>query len=183
MDAKKRIDFSIIRLDRGTQKIENLFPLILYIGLDGKILDCSSHSAETLGYRNKKELSGKPLITTICAPSSREKAGTLFLEWQKTGQLKNEQLQIVTREGRELDVLMNMDAILDKRDDPLYAVVTLWNMTEQRRMIDRFKRLAHDLGERTKELNLLYSIDEISRKQEITIDEVLQRTVQLIPPA
>jgi PAS domain S-box-containing protein len=41
----------------------------------------------------------------------------------------------------------------------------------------------HDLGERIKELSCLYGIDEASRREGITIEEVLRETVQLIPPS
>jgi len=41
----------------------------------------------------------------------------------------------------------------------------------------------HNLGERLKELSCLYRIDEISRREGITIEEVLKETAQLIPPS
>jgi len=43
--------------------------------------------------------------------------------------------------------------------------------------------LTHALGERVKELNCLYSISNLMVEPGISIDEVLQRTVDLIPPS
>ena len=40
----------------------------------------------------------------------------------------------------------------------------------------------HELGERVKELNCLYGISRISGRQGISLTEILQRTVDLIPP-
>ena len=57
---------------------ENL-PLFAYnIGLDGKIKDCNQYVVKKLGYQSKKDLIKKPIVSTIYAPSSQEKAKKLF---------------------------------------------------------------------------------------------------------
>ena len=45
------------------------------------------------------------------------------------------------------------------------------------------KRHAHDLGERVKELNCLYSISKIVEIPDISLDEIVQRIVNIIPSA
>jgi signal transduction histidine kinase len=44
-------------------------------------------------------------------------------------------------------------------------------------------RLMHDLGERVKELNCLYSISNIVEKKDISLEEILQGTVDILPDA
>ena len=44
-------------------------------------------------------------------------------------------------------------------------------------------RCRHDLRERTKELQCIYGISNIVEDETLTLDEMLSRTVQLIPPA
>ncbi len=44
-----------------------------------------------------------------------------------------------------------------------------------------FKQLAHDLGERIKELNCLYELDQTLREEGKTIDELLTKIVNFIP--
>jgi len=46
---------------------------------------------------------------------------------------------------------------------------------------EKLKKRAHDLGERVKELSCLYGIDEIGREEELTIEQILEKTVVLIP--
>lgn len=112
---------------------ENL-PLLAYnIGFDGRIQDCNNLVLKTLGYKTKKELIGKLVFTTIYAPSSRKKAKQLFLKWQKTGKLKNEELQIITKKGKVLDVLLNADTIYDKKGNPLFSISTHLDITELKR--------------------------------------------------
>lgn len=41
----------------------------------------------------------------------------------------------------------------------------------------------YDLGERIKELNCLYGINRLAQKQDLTLEEIVQKTVALIPPA
>ncbi len=45
------------------------------------------------------------------------------------------------------------------------------------------KRIAYDLNERMKELRCLYGIAEIAERQDITLDELYQETVNLLPVA
>ena len=91
--------------------IDNI-PILQYnISPDGIILDCNRLVLKTLGYKNKKELIGKPLLSTVYALSSIEKAEKLFLIWKKTGILKNEELQIKTLKGKAIDVLLNVNTL------------------------------------------------------------------------
>lgn len=160
----------------------NNLPLLGYnIGLDGKIVDCNTMAIKTLGYKNKRELIGKPLFTTIYAPSSREKAKKVFLKWKKTGKVKDEELQVITKQGEILDVLLNADTIYEREGKPLYSISTHLDITERKQTEEILLKRTHDLGERVKELNCLFGIDEICRREMITIEEALKEIVQLIP--
>ena len=53
-------------------------------------------------------------------------------------------------------------------------------ITERKRAEQALEKLAHDLGERVKELNCLYNISELVEKQN-TLEEIFQGTVELIP--
>ena len=57
------------------------------------------------------------------------------------------------------------------------------NITEHKRAGEALERLSHDLGERVKELNCLYGISALVEKPDITLGEILQGTVDLVPPA
>ncbi|MCX5803427.1 MAG: PAS domain-containing protein, partial [Proteobacteria bacterium] len=98
---------------------DNLPVLAYNISLDGKIMDCNPVTIKTLGYESKEEVIGKVLVDTIYAPSSRQKASQLFERWKKEGKLKNEEIQIITRQGKILDVLLNVDTIYDMNGNPL----------------------------------------------------------------
>jgi len=48
---------------------------------------------------------------------------------------------------------------------------------------DKLRELAHRLTERVKELNCLYGISRLVENGDLSIDELLQKVVELIPPA
>src|SRR5512143_208329 len=52
-------------------------------------------------------------------------------------------------------------------------------MTEQPKPIDR---LLHDLGERAKELNCLYEVQELLGTSGITMDQICQGIIKVLPP-
>lgn len=121
---------------------ENL-PLFAYrISPDGCIVDCNMLAVKSLGYKSKKDLVGKPLITTIYAPSSRDKARRLFLKWKKTGKIRNEELQVVTKRGRLIDVLLNVSAVYDKKGKPLSSISTQLDITETKKAQETIQSLA-----------------------------------------
>jgi len=125
---------------RLKQYFENL-PLLAYnISLDGMIVDCNRLAVEALGYASKDELVGRLMLTTIYAPSSREKAKELFLKWAKTGTLRDEELQVITKQGKIIDVLLNIDTIYDERRQPLYSISTQLDITERKRMEEALRK-------------------------------------------
>ncbi len=57
------------------------------------------------------------------------------------------------------------------------------DVTERRRAEEALRKRTYDLGERVKELNCLYGISALVEKPGISLGEILQGTVDLIPPA
>ncbi len=68
-------------------------------------------------------------------------------------------------------------AELTKTNESLKAEIT-----ERKRAEEKLRRTTYDLGERIKELNCLYAISNLE-KQDISLEDMLKRTVELIPPA
>jgi len=56
-------------------------------------------------------------------------------------------------------------------------------IAERKEVEKALKKRTHDLGERVKDLNCLYSISNLIEQPGISLEEMLQGTVELIPPA
>ena len=67
---------------------------------------------------------------------------------------------------------------LRQRVAELEAIENKHKQTEE-----ALRKRTHDLGERVKELNCLYGISKILEKPDISLEEILQGTADLIPPA
>jgi PAS domain S-box-containing protein len=112
---------------------ENL-PLLAYnIDFNGNIADCNNLVLRTLGYDSKEELIGKPLITTVYAPACQERAKKLLQRWKEEKKLNNEELQIITKQGELIDVLLNADVVFDREGTPLYSISTHLDITDRKR--------------------------------------------------
>jgi PAS domain S-box-containing protein len=120
---------------RFMQFFENEAGYCYMISGDGKILDINKSALQVLGYE-KDEVIGKSFLTTIYSSSSREKAQRLFEEWRETGELRDEVLKIVTKDGEERTVLLSVSAIMDVNGSPFISIsvqrdITDWRMKEE----------------------------------------------------
>lgn len=103
------------------------------VSFDGKIIDCNHMTLNFLGYDTKDELIGKPVISTIYAPSFREKAKQLFEKWKRWGKIKNEEIQVITKQGEIKDILLNVNTIYDHEGHSLYSISTQLDITERKK--------------------------------------------------
>ncbi len=112
---------------------ENLPMMVYNVSFDGIIIDCNNTAIRTLGYANKEQLIGKNPIESIYAPESREKAAQLLEKWKKEKKLINEELKVITRNGKVLDILLNVDTVYNRNGDPLHSLSTHLDITELKR--------------------------------------------------
>jgi len=131
---KRKPENKLQDLVRLQKTILDNIPVLQYnVSPDGIILDCNKLTLKTLGYKNKKDLIGKPLLSTVYAPSSIEKAKKLFLMWKKTGIIKDEELQIKTKNGRIIDALLNVNTVYDNDGKVQYSISTQIDISKRKK--------------------------------------------------
>ena len=109
------------------------------ISPEGVILDINKSALKMLGFK-KEEIVGSPLLTSVYAESSREKARHLFWKWKKEGVLRNEELTIVTKEGKERIVLLSAAAMRDSKGDIIHSISVQRDITEKKKAEEQIKR-------------------------------------------
>jgi PAS domain S-box-containing protein len=128
---------------RFSQFFETL-PEYCYIASPaGEILDVNPAACAVLGY-TKEELIGKPL-SAVYAPESARKRANLLEEWNKTGILHNEEMVILTREGKRRIVLLNAGAVRDANGTILHSASVQVDITDRKQILKK-------LGESQKRL-------------------------------
>jgi hypothetical protein len=93
---------------------------------------------------------------------------------------------VTSRRGRVIDlrcdpaeVVRVVEELMSQREEPRAAP----DIEERELARASLPRLAHELGERVKELNYLYSMADLTGKSGLSLKEMLQRLVDMIPAA
>lgn len=131
--------------ERLRQFFENEPEYCYMISPEAVILDVNGAALERLGY-TKEELVGKPL-RTIYAPESLPKMKQLFPKWKETGELKDEEMVIITKEGDRRTVLLSAGAVRDKDGRVLHSVSVQKDITDLKRMEEATKRAYAQLNQ------------------------------------
>jgi len=149
------------------------------ISADGAILDINSSALTALGYK-KEEIVGKPLLTTIYAPSSFEKAKKLFTKWKKAGSLRNEELNIITKAGEQKIVLLSADAVKGSDGKTVYSISVQRDITERKKA--ELELQEQKLVLEQKNLALMEMIEHIERAKNKTKDDIVINVNEFLLP-
>ncbi|MBU0491502.1 MAG: response regulator [Chloroflexi bacterium] len=133
--------------ERFRQFFEGMPEYGYLISPQGLILDVNHAACRALGY-GKEELVGQS-PQTIYAPESLPQMEQLLDRWGETGQIRDEELVILTRAGERRTVLLSADAVRGRAGQILHSVSVQRDITAR-------KRAEEGLQRRTEELELLY---------------------------
>jgi PAS domain S-box-containing protein len=100
-------------------------------------LDANPAACEGLGYE-KEELIGKPL-STIYAPESQARLRDLFEKWKKTRKLRNEEMVVLTKQGKKRTVLLNAGSVVDAKGKLLHSTSVQVDITERKRIEQKLR--------------------------------------------
>jgi PAS domain S-box-containing protein len=129
-------------LAESEQKFRTFFenePEYCYmISPQGTILEANSAALSVLGYE-KEELIGKP-IESLYAPELSERVRQLLLQWKQTGEIRNEEMTIITRNGDRRTVLLSSSQVLGENGKPLHSVSIQRDITDRKKVQDELMR-------------------------------------------
>jgi two-component system, NarL family, sensor kinase len=89
----------------------------------------------------------------------------------------------IRRDGSLVWVNLTVSPMWDRGQPPNCHIAVVEDITERKRTEEQLFKKTHDLGERVKELNCLYNIARLMGLPNISLDEIIQRVLELIPPA
>ncbi|MBN1841483.1 MAG: PAS domain S-box protein, partial [Deltaproteobacteria bacterium] len=116
-------------------------------------------------------------------PEDRER---VFNEWYESTNARTNfrsEYRFVDREGNVTWTIGQAVPILNSQGDTTGFIGTITDINERKRTEEALRQKTHDLGERVKELNCLYGISSLVEKPDISLGEIFQGVVDLIPPS
>jgi PAS domain S-box-containing protein len=127
-----------------------------------EILDVNAAACQALGY-TREELLGKRL-SDIYAPESALKLVNLLEKWKRTGRLHNEEMVILTKEGKRRTVLLNTGAVKDGKGKILHTASIQVDITERRGIQERLRESQSRLrGIVESAMDAIIAVDEEQR--------------------
>ena len=115
-------------------------------------------------------------------PESREILARAMAATIETGSPYDLELQLITARGRRLWV-RTQGRVQVEKGIPFRLMGSIQDITDRKQAEEALQKRTYDLGERIKKLNCLYRISDLMEYPDITLDEILQGAIDLIPPA
>jgi PAS domain S-box-containing protein len=182
----KMLDEIISSNKMTTLILENMPVGVWVLDKDGNILSVNSEGKRIWGgvkylsmdrygaYKGRSAVSGRQL-------GPHDWPGARAIQTGETS--VNEEIEIECFDGSRKIILNSAMPLLDDEGRTMHAVIINVDITDKRKAEKDLVKVNYDIGERIKELNCLYKISEIANKSELSKKEILQRSVELIPPS
>ena len=170
--------------DIAQQYLDLAGVMFVAINTKGEVTLINKKGCEILGY-SEEEIVGKNwfdnflpkrLLDQVKPVSEKLLAGEL----ETTEYFEN---PILTKQGEEKLVAWHNILLKDETGNIIGHLSSGEDITERKQAEEKAEKLMHDIGERYKELNLLYKVSGYSTESGLSLEDVLQKTVDSIPPA
>ncbi|RLL53301.1 PAS domain S-box protein [Mariprofundus sp. EBB-1] len=103
-----------------------------------EVLQCNQTVADKLGY-SKDEIIGQPIFF-LYHPDCMDRVQAAFESFVETGEVHNAELQLKTRDGRKIEVSLNVTSVCDENGKVLHSRSSWMDVTE-RKQIEETVRL------------------------------------------
>jgi|GEM_PF-1393977 len=141
-EARRQLEFSE---NRYNSFFEN--DPVMHISVNpnnGLVVDCNKFFVNRLGYETKNEIIGKP-VYSIFTPDKRERCLFLVEKFKEEGQLDSEEMELLTKKGGAVPVILYTTAQYDEEGNILFSRSTLVDISElkntQKRLNQKRMRL------------------------------------------
>ena len=165
-----------------TQLIDTANAPIFAIDKEGLVNEWNRKVAEITGF-NKDEVLGKNLVEDYVTEGHKDAVKDVLDKALKGEEIANYGLPLYTKDKKRIMVLLNATTRRDSSGNIIGVVGIGQDITEQKKIQDELQKRTHDLGERVKEVNCLYGISNLVQKEGVSLEKILEGTVNLISPS
>ena len=169
--AEKALQLMKFSLDHSSE-------MLYWIDPDGNIVDVNDTTCNRLGYSRDEIVSMS--LDGIDPDVAIEE---YYPMWQDLKRDSSSKIQSYhhTRNGKRIPVEVTFNYIQFGGKE--YNCAFAHDISERKQAEEELQKSMSELEERVKELNCLFEISRLVEKRELTLNEILQGIVDLIPPA
>ena len=150
---------------------------------DGSILRCNTAALKLLGYDRDTLMGMKVFDLYADNPHGISKAQEVFKRFKKGESIRGVEMQMKHKDGYPIWISLLVEPVRYHDGNIIESRSIVIDITEHKRAEKELQKKTHDLSERVKELNCLYGISKLVEQQDISLAEILQGIVDLIPPS
>jgi PAS domain S-box-containing protein len=116
-------------------------------------------------------------------PHGISKAQEVFKRFKKGESVRDVEMQMKHEEGHPIWISLLVEPVRGHDGNIIESRSIVIDITKRKQAEEALQKKTHDLVERVKELNCLYGISSLVGQQDISLEEIIQGTVDLIPPS
>jgi PAS domain S-box-containing protein len=161
--------------------VESSADAIIGKTLDGIITSWNSGAERIYGYTSK-ELVGRS-ISILTPPNRPDEALQILKKIKRGDRIDNYETVRLRKDGKQIDVSLSISPIMDVAGKIIGASTIARDITEQKKVDITLRESEHALRERVKELSCLYGLAKLIERPGISLEEILEGIVRLLPPA
>jgi len=108
----------------------------MYVSIEpseGKVIQCNKTLLDNLGY-TKEEIIGQSVFNLYTSESAQYAKKNVFPNFQKTGEVHDEELQLKCKDGSIIDVSLNVAAVRDDQGNILHSMSSYRDITARKQM-------------------------------------------------
>jgi PAS domain S-box-containing protein len=182
--------FRNLKQSEETLKQENAFTsavlsteggLVVVLDRVGKIIRFNKKCEQLTGY-SFEEVRGKPVWDLFLPPEEVEPFKAVFAELQSGQFPKEHETCWVAKDGSRHLIMWSSTALVDHEGVVEHMIDTGIDITGRKQAEEALRRKTYELGERIKELNCLFAFSNLLERPGVSLDEIFQGTVDIIPP-
>ncbi len=152
----------LVALQESEKKYQDLYDNApdMFVSVDAKtatIINCNQTVADQLGY-TKEEIIGRPIFDMYTQDSTEYAKKKVFPLFVKTGEIKDEELQLQRKDKSRLDVSLNVSAVFDENGDIIHSRSVWRDITKRKQAEKERDELINELQDALKEIKILKGI-------------------------
>ena len=156
-------------------------PNMIFINKKGRVVYANRRCEEIMGCKREEFYSPDFDFFDLIAPDSKDLVKENFSKHARNEEVRPYEYTLCTKEGKRIEAILNSELITYGGEAAILGIVT--DITERKRAEEELRKRTYDLNERVKELNCLYNISKLIETPGMSLEQIFQGTVDLIPPA